>query len=95
VADADGDLAALVVVTVWVIRSSDMSPDPQLTLDIDQEESKTRILLLVAGFVHDVTAFAAEHPGGAAVLNSRSGRDVTPTFYGGAWTHSTAAQNVR
>lgn len=60
-----------------------------------QEESKKRTLLLVSGFIHDVTSFLEEHPGGDRLLTANTGKDVTAKFFGGVYDHSHAAHNVR
>ena len=59
-----------------------------------QEESKLRTLILVSGFIHDVSSFVEEHPGGARLLTSNSGLDMTVSFFGGYYAHSNAAHNV-
>lgn len=48
-----------------------------------QEECKTRSLIVIGGFIHDVENFINEHPGGAHFLKSRLGKDATTAFYGG------------
>jgi stearoyl-CoA desaturase (delta-9 desaturase) len=63
-----------------------------------------RVLLLVAGYIHDATAFVSQHPGGAPVLRAVAARgaDATTRFFGdgdigkegGGYRHSSAAQNV-
>ncbi|GAA5821841.1 hypothetical protein JCM3770_005558 [Rhodotorula araucariae] len=90
-----GQLAMLVKKTArhareitWPTSSNDL---PVLTWDAFEEASKTRQLLVVAGFIHDVSTFIDEHPGGAALIRSRLGRDATTAFYGGAYDHSNAA----
>lgn len=60
-----------------------------------QKESQARTLLLVSGFVHDVTEFVDKHPGGAALVPGNSGKDMTAAFFGGIYEHSNAAHNVR
>ncbi|KAI0336820.1 delta 9-fatty acid desaturase protein [Cubamyces sp. BRFM 1775] len=67
---------------------------PIVTWENFQEESKKRTLLLVSGFIHDVTNFVEEHPGGAKLLTANSGRDATTSFFGGVYDHSNAAHNV-
>lgn len=59
-----------------------------------QAESKTRCLILVSGFVHDVSNFVADHPGGPALLAANSGKDMTGAFFGGVYSHSNSAHNV-
>lgn len=53
-----------------------------------------KILVLVSGFIHDVTDFSDLHPGGKTVLQRASGLDVTSAFFGGVYDHSNAAHNV-
>lgn len=48
-----------------------------------QEACKTRQLMVVSGFIHDVSTFIDEHPGGRALIKTRLGRDATNAFYGG------------
>ncbi|KAF8981857.1 hypothetical protein BDQ17DRAFT_1379305 [Cyathus striatus] len=48
-----------------------------------QEESRTRPLILVSGFIHDVTDFIEQHPGGESYLTKSSGADATAQFFGG------------
>ena len=59
-----------------------------------QEESKSRPLILLSGFIHDVSSFMDQHPGGRHYLTAHSGRDVTALFFGGVYKHSNAAHNV-
>lgn len=59
-----------------------------------QEESKSHTLILIAGFIHDVSSFVDQHPGGRDVLIRSSGRDMTASFFGGVYTHSNSAHNV-
>ena len=65
------------------------------TLLVVQEESKIRTLILVSGFIHDVSSFLDEHPGGRLLLIKSSGMDMTASFFGGIYSHSNAAHNVR
>lgn len=62
--------------------------------DIDQEQAKSRPLICVGGFIHDVTDFLDEHPGGRHLLTKNIGRDATTAFFGGVYDHSNAAHNV-
>ncbi|THU81583.1 hypothetical protein K435DRAFT_972295 [Dendrothele bispora CBS 962.96] len=59
-----------------------------------QEESKLRVLVLVSGFIHDVSSFTDRHPGGALILTQNSGKDMTTAFFGGIYRHSNAAHNL-
>ncbi|EIW55454.1 delta 9-fatty acid desaturase protein [Trametes versicolor FP-101664 SS1] len=67
---------------------------PVVTWENFQEESKKRTLLLVSGFIHDVTSFLEEHPGGDRLLTANTGKDVTAKFFGGVYDHSHAAHNL-
>jgi Cytochrome b5-like Heme/Steroid binding domain len=60
-----------------------------------QEQSQKRPLVLVAGYIHDVSAFIEEHPGGRHLLVKNIGKDASTAFFGGVYDHSNAAHNVR
>ena len=60
-----------------------------------KEQSKTRPLVLVGGFIHDLSSFMDQHPGGSGLLLSNIGKDATTAFLGGVYEHSHAAHNVR
>ena len=53
-----------------------------------------RCLVAVAGVVHDVADFVAQHPGGRAMIRSGIGKDATAMFNGGVYGHSNAAHNL-
>lgn len=55
-------------------------------------QSKTRPLIVVHGYVHDLSGF--QHPGGNELLASRIGKDATTAFEGGVYEHSNAAHNM-
>jgi stearoyl-CoA desaturase (delta-9 desaturase) len=59
-----------------------------------REQAKTRPLIVVAGFIHDVSDFLDEHPGGRHLLVKNIGKDATTAFFGGIYDHSNAAHNV-
>ncbi|ORY77210.1 putative stearoyl-CoA 9-desaturase [Leucosporidium creatinivorum] len=67
---------------------------PVLTWEEFQEASKTRDLVVISGFIHDVSTFIDEHPGGRALIKTRLGKDATTAFYGGYYDHSNAATNL-
>jgi stearoyl-CoA desaturase (delta-9 desaturase) len=67
---------------------------PVLTWDEFQEACKTRELVVVSGFIHDVSTFINEHPGGRALIKTRLGKDATTAFYGGYYDHSNGATNL-
>lgn len=54
----------------------------------------SRALVAIAGVVHDVSAFIADHPGGKALIGSAVGKDATAIFNGGVYNHSNAAHNL-
>lgn len=60
-----------------------------------QEQSQRRPLVLVAGYIHDVSTFIDEHPGGRHLLVKNIGKDASTAFFGGVYDHSNAAHNVR
>jgi stearoyl-CoA desaturase (delta-9 desaturase) len=51
-------------------------------------------LVAIAGVIHDITDFVAEHPGGKALVKSAIGKDATALFNGGVYQHSNAAHNL-
>ena len=59
-----------------------------------QEQSQKRPLILVAGYIHDVSTFIDEHPGGRHLLVKNIGKDASTAFFGGVYDHSNAAHNV-
>lgn len=65
-----------------------------LNSPIDKARAKETPLVLVSGFIHDVSTFIDHHPGGRAILGAYVGQDATATFHGGVYKHSHAAQNV-
>ena len=70
---------------------------PIISFEDYQELSKKsddRALILVAGFIHDVSHFIDSHPGGRSILKSYIGKDATVAFYGGIHDHNTAAHNM-
>ncbi|POW16916.1 hypothetical protein PSHT_06564 [Puccinia striiformis] len=78
----------------WPKSSNDL---PILTWEQFVEESDKkngRDLIVVGGFIHDVTEFIDEHPGGRALIKTRLGRDATTAFHGGVYDHSNAAHNL-
>lgn len=51
-------------------------------------------LVLIGGFIHDVSNFIDLHPGGRTLLMSYVGKDATMAFHGGVQEHSIAAHNT-
>ena len=60
----------------------------------DQGESKSRPLVLVAGYVHDVSSMLDRHPGGRVLLEGMIGKNATAAFFGGVHEHTSVAMNV-
>jgi len=75
----------------WPMDSNDL---PVITWESFQEQSKTRPLVLISGFIHDVSAFMDEHPGGIHLIKKNLGKDATTAFFGGVYDHSNAAHNL-
>jgi len=60
----------------------------------DQLQKEGHKLIMIDGFVHDVSDFYHEHPGGFKILNPYLGKDATNAFKGGVYYHSNAARNL-
>ena len=60
-----------------------------------QHKQSGRKLVAIGGFIHDVSDFLEEHPGGRHLLVKMIGKDATTAFFGGVYDHSNAAHNVR
>ncbi|KAJ3505758.1 hypothetical protein NLJ89_g7251 [Agrocybe chaxingu] len=45
-------------------------------------------------FIHDVSSFVDNHPGGRHHLVGNSGKEMTASFFGGVYRHSSAAHNL-
>jgi stearoyl-CoA desaturase (delta-9 desaturase) len=67
---------------------------------IDWDDFQTRckdedkMLVAIAGVIHDVSGFVAEHPGGKTLIKTAIGKDATALFNGGVYEHSNAAHNL-
>ncbi|KAF5371267.1 hypothetical protein D9758_004284 [Tetrapyrgos nigripes] len=67
-----------------------------------QSTSLTRPLILISGYIHDVSFFlntnlpggGMDHPGGQHLINKFIGKDATTAFFGGVYEHSNAAHNL-
>lgn len=65
-------------------------------LDKKEQGSRSyRTLIVIDGFALDVTSFLGDHPGGAGLLTSEHGCDVTAKFKGSYYKHSNAARNMQ
>ncbi|KAJ7048227.1 delta9-fatty acid desaturase [Mycena amicta] len=58
------------------------------------EQAKERPLILIGGFIHDVSTFFDYHPGGVGYLKKYIGKDATTAFFGGIYEHSNGAHNL-
>jgi stearoyl-CoA desaturase (delta-9 desaturase) len=58
------------------------------------EESKSRPLIAIHGYIIDCESFEADHPGGAHLIKRAIGTDATTAFFGGVYDHSNAAHNL-
>jgi stearoyl-CoA desaturase (delta-9 desaturase) len=63
----------------WPKSSNDL---PVVNWDEFQKlhKSSGRNLIVIGGFVHDVTDFIEDHPGGWGVIKHRLGKDATTAF---------------
>ncbi|KAH9941234.1 delta 9-fatty acid desaturase protein [Epithele typhae] len=75
----------------WAPDSDDL---PVVNWSSFQEQSMKRPLVVVAGFIHDVSSFMDEHPGGRHLIAKMIGKDGTTAFFGGVYDHSNAAHNL-
>jgi stearoyl-CoA desaturase (delta-9 desaturase) len=75
----------------WPKSSNDL---PVISWADFQSLAKERNLVLISGFIHDVSSFMDEHPGGKHLLNKMIGKDATTAFFGGVYDHSNAAHNL-
>jgi len=64
--------------------------------DVQKAKAAGKIVLIMAGIVHDVTEFVKDnrHPGGRKVMIERNGKDVTSDCNGGVYNHTNAARNL-
>ncbi|KAJ3505853.1 hypothetical protein NLJ89_g7193 [Agrocybe chaxingu] len=75
----------------WPNDSNDL---PVISWESFQEQAQKRPLILISGFIHDVSSFIDEHPGGPHLLVKMIGKDATTAFFGGVYDHSNAAHNL-
>lgn len=55
---------------------------------------KDKIYIVILNIIHDITPFMHQHPGGLPLLMASNGKDATSAFFGGVYSHLTAAQNL-
>lgn len=65
----------------------------QMQTKTKNANEKGKALIAIAGVVHDITDFAASHPGGESLIRGGIGRDCTADFMGGVYAHSETASN--
>ncbi|KZS97073.1 delta9-fatty acid desaturase [Sistotremastrum niveocremeum HHB9708] len=75
----------------WPTDSNEL---PVVSWESFQEQAQSRPLVLISGYIHDVSRFMDEHPGGRHLLAKNIGRDATTAFFGGVYDHSNAAHNL-
>ena len=79
---------------IWPRGHTDLSIISFEEYKILSKKDDGRALILIAGFIHDVSNFIDSHPGGRALIKSYIGKDATAAFYGGIHDHNTAAHNL-
>eukprot|EP00961_Rhodomonas_salina_P270071 3648629-Rhodomonas_salina.1 len=52
------------------------------------------MVVVLDGFVHDLSEFMGRHPGGTGIIKFWKGRDATLAFNGEIYKHSKAARNL-
>jgi stearoyl-CoA desaturase (delta-9 desaturase) len=69
---------------------------PIISWDDFQAQASTggAAVVAIAGVIHDISPFVADHPGGRALIKSAIGKDATALFNGGVYEHSNAAHNL-
>ncbi|KLO17514.1 delta 9-fatty acid desaturase protein [Schizopora paradoxa] len=75
----------------WPKSSADL---PVISWETFQNEASSRPLVLISGFIHDISDFLDQHPGGRDILQRSVGTDATAAFFGGIYDHSHAAHNL-
>ncbi|TXT08964.1 hypothetical protein VHUM_02438 [Vanrija humicola] len=75
----------------WPVHSNDL---PVISWEDFKAEAKERSLVAIHGFIHDVSSFIEDHPGGAHLIKKAIGTDATTAFFGGVYDHSNAAHNL-
>ena len=74
-------------------------PDPATLRSITMAEFNKRVRAgaqwsILDGFVVDVEKWAPDHPGGADLVKSGVGKDITEDFKGKVYKHSNAGRNL-
>ncbi|KAJ7619514.1 delta 9-fatty acid desaturase protein [Roridomyces roridus] len=76
---------------VWPVDKTDL---PVINWEAYQSQAAECPMILISGFIHDVSDFIEEHPGGARFITKFIGKDATAAFFGGVYEHSNAAHNL-
>ncbi|KZT10376.1 delta 9-fatty acid desaturase protein [Laetiporus sulphureus 93-53] len=76
-----------------LVFAPDVNELPIISWESFQEQSGKRALVVIGGFIHDVSSFVEEHPGGRHLIAKNIGKDATTAFFGGVYDHSNAAHN--
>ncbi|KIY69335.1 hypothetical protein CYLTODRAFT_442758 [Cylindrobasidium torrendii FP15055 ss-10] len=79
---------------VWPASTNDLPVISYDSFSAVQAQAAKRPLVLIAGFIHDVSTFMEEHPGGAHLIKRFIAKDATTAFFGGIYDHSNAAHNL-
>jgi stearoyl-CoA desaturase (Delta-9 desaturase) len=70
----------------YVLR---VASDTDVSRAVQEElKSSDRSLLVMGGFIHDVSDFINNHPGGYRRIKARLDKDVRTAFHGGVYEHS-------
>ncbi|KAI0313334.1 delta9-fatty acid desaturase [Amylostereum chailletii] len=72
----------------------DIANLPVVSWSSFQDQAKKHQVILISGFIYDVSAFIEEHPGGSHILLNHIGKDASFAFFGGVYEHSNAAHNL-
>lgn len=76
----------------WGIPAGEL---PVVTRKVFEKVSEEGFkLLIVDGYVHDVTDFIDEHPGGTKIMLPYIGKDASKAMSGTVYYHSNAARNI-
>ncbi|KAF9042977.1 delta 9-fatty acid desaturase protein [Panaeolus papilionaceus] len=75
----------------WPVKTDELSV---VSWETYQQQAQTRPLILIAGFIHDVSSLIDNHPGGQHHIVRNYGKDMTSAFFGGVYKHSNAAHNL-
>lgn len=70
-------------------------PSPKMTIkDFSTKVSAGEQLILLNGWVLDISSYLEDHPGGAEIIKEFIGKDATEAFNGGLNNHSQTAKRL-